>query len=99
MGLGLAAALAGGCAAGSGRGSISSSVASPKRAGSVRIAHLTDFHVEPELGAPRGMTMCLHHVQSQKHKPDLIFNTGDCVMNTLSTTRDRTQVQWDEWNR
>jgi 3',5'-cyclic AMP phosphodiesterase CpdA len=66
--------------------------------GSFRIAHLTDFHVQPEDNAPKGFAMCLEHVQSQKHKPDLIFNTGDCVMNVLHTDRARAQAQWDVWN-
>jgi len=68
-----------------------------KHGGTIRVAHLTDFHVQPELDAPRGMAKCLHHAQSRK--PDLIINTGDCVMNTLHVDRARAQVQWDIWNR
>jgi 3',5'-cyclic AMP phosphodiesterase CpdA len=67
-------------------------------AGSVRVAHLSDFHIQPELEAPRGVTSCLHHVQSQRQKPELILNTGDCVFETLFADRIRTQTQWDVWN-
>ncbi|MEA2707814.1 MAG: 3,5-cyclic-AMP phosphodiesterase [Phycisphaerales bacterium] len=92
-GFAIGASLLGGCASsGSSR-----TVRAGKRAGSIRVAHLSDFHVQPELDAPRGMAKCLHHAQS--HKPDLILNTGDCVMETLHTDRARTQVQWDIWNR
>jgi len=65
-------------------------------AGSVRVAHLTDFHIQPELDAARGVTSCLHHAQSKK--PDLILNTGDCVFETLHANRDRTQTLWSLWN-
>lgn len=71
---------------------------SRKTKDSIRVAHLTDFHVQPELQAPRGMASCLHHVQSLKRKPDFIFNTGDCVMNALGTDRNRADVQWNVWN-
>jgi 3',5'-cyclic-AMP phosphodiesterase len=64
--------------------------------GTVRVAHLTDFHVQPELEAARGAAKCLRHAQARQ--PDLILNTGDCVMDTLHTDRARTQQQWDVWN-
>ena len=67
-----------------------------KQAGSIRVAHLTDFHVQPELDAARGMATCLHHAQDRK--PDLILNTGDCVMDVLHADRARAKEQWDVWN-
>jgi 3',5'-cyclic-AMP phosphodiesterase len=30
----------------------------------LRFAHLTDIHVQPELNAAKGLTTCLRHVQS-----------------------------------
>lgn len=63
----------------------------------LRIAHLTDIHVQPERDAAGGMAACLHHVQEQKDKPDLVLVGGDCVMDSFGATRDRTQVQWDLW--
>jgi hypothetical protein len=70
---------------------------SDNSAGTVRVAHLTDFHIQPELQAARGVAQCLHHAQSLPRKPDLILNTGDCVFETLHTDRARTQTQWDLW--
>ncbi|MFD2964052.1 MULTISPECIES: hypothetical protein [Olivibacter] len=29
---------------------------------SLRFAHLTDVHMQPELDAPKGLASCLHHV-------------------------------------
>lgn len=69
----------------------------PKRV--LRIAHMTDFHVQPELAAGQGMAAALHHVQSQPDKPDLIFNTGDCVMDACAADRARTRIQWDVFQK
>ena len=91
--LGIGAALIGGCK--SSGGSPDWKI-SRKRPGSIRVAHLTDFHVQPELDAARGMATCLHH--AQERKPDLIINTGDCVMDALHVDRARNQKQWDVWN-
>src|SRR5712692_2995782 len=65
----------------------------------LRVAHLTDIHVQPELRAADGMAACLQHVQTHKEKPDLILFGGDCVMDAFGQTRDRTKVQWDVWHR
>lgn len=93
LGAGMTSGLLGGCAS-------ANSGASRKGqapAGTVRVAHLTDFHIEPELQAARGVTQCLHHAQSLPRKPDLILNTGDCVFETLHADRARTQTQWNLW--
>ncbi len=65
----------------------------------LRIAHLTDIHVQPERRAAEGLTACLHHVQSQPDKPDLILTGGDLVMDTLGADFDRTKLQWNLFTR
>jgi len=65
----------------------------------LRIAHLTDIHVQPQRGAAEGMAACLHHVQGAPEKPDFILNGGDCVMDVLAADRSRAKVQWDLWKR
>jgi 3',5'-cyclic AMP phosphodiesterase CpdA len=65
----------------------------------LRVAHLTDVHVQPELRAPEGMAACLRHVQASADKPDLILSGGDHVMDCVRQSRDRTRVQWDLWKR
>jgi 3',5'-cyclic AMP phosphodiesterase CpdA len=59
----------------------------------LRIAHITDLHVQPELGAALGMEKCLEHAQAQK--PDFIFMGGDQVMDSLVADRARLKTQWD----
>ena len=63
----------------------------------LRVAHLTDIHVQPERGAARGLAKCLQHVQSQPDRPDVIFTGGDHIMDSMSKDRARTQLQWDVW--
>jgi 3',5'-cyclic-AMP phosphodiesterase len=65
----------------------------------LRVAHLTDIHIQPERRAAEGLAACLRHVQSQTDKPDLILTGGDLVMESLGADRDRTKVQWDLFTR
>ncbi len=58
----------------------------------LRIAHLTDIHVQPEKHAAQGFEACLIHCQSQR--PDLILTGGDLVMDTMHQDRARVDAQW-----
>jgi 3',5'-cyclic AMP phosphodiesterase CpdA len=69
--------------------------AARKRA--LRIAHLTDIHVQPELHAGEGMSACLRHVNALPDRPDLILTGGDQVMDSFESDHDRTKTQWDLW--
>src|ERR1700761_3768199 len=59
----------------------------------LRIAHLTDVHLKNKFDAPARFTRCLHHVQQQSPKVDLILNGGDVVFDmnkeNLSTINDQ----------
>jgi len=68
--------------------------AAPGRKRTIRIAHLTDMHVQPERHAGEGYAACLHHVHAQKDKPDVIFSGGDTVMDSFEQTKERTATQW-----
>ena len=65
----------------------------------LRVAHLTDVHIQPERGAADGFAQCLRHVQSQKDKPDLILFTGDNIMDAYRRDEARTKLQWELWQR
>jgi len=65
----------------------------------LRVAHMTDVHVQPELRAPEGMAACLRHIQELPDKPGLILSGGDHVMDCIRQPRDRTRVQWNLWKR
>lgn len=66
---------------------------------SIRIAHLTDIHVQPERKADEGLIACLRHVQSHADKPELILTGGDSVMDSFEADDARTRLQWDLWHR
>ena len=66
--------------------------ATPAR--SLRIAHLTDVHVQPLVGAAKGFEKCLHHVQGMADKPDLIINGGDAIMEAHGRGQDSVRRQW-----
>lgn len=68
------------------------STAAPARA--LRIAHLTDVHVQPLVGAAKGFEKCLHHVQNMTDKPDLIINGGDAIMEAHGRSQDSVRRQW-----
>lgn len=76
--------------------------ARPRRdpaAPALRIAHLTDIHIEPERNADKGFEACLKHLAARPDKPDLIVTGGDHVMDSFEQNRDRTQLQWDLFKR
>ncbi len=63
----------------------------------LRVAHLTDVHVQPELRAGEGLAACLHHVQKLADPPDLILNGGDTIMDSFAADEARTRRQWELW--
>lgn len=65
----------------------------------LRVAHLTDFHVQPERHATEGMTACLHHVQQLRDKPQLLLTGGDSVFDSFAADDARTTLQWDIWRK
>lgn len=65
----------------------------------LRLAHLTDIHVQPERKADQGLVACLHHVQKLADAPQLILTGGDSVFDSFESDDARTQLQWDLWNR
>jgi 3',5'-cyclic AMP phosphodiesterase CpdA len=98
--LSLVGATALGAAACSGLpGSASAAAINPSRKRCLRVAHLTDLHVQPERKAAEGMTACLHHVQELKDKPQLILTGGDSIMDSFAADDARTKLQWDIWHK
>ena len=60
----------------------------------LRIAHLTDIHLKNQFGAPDKFVKCLHHVQQQNPKPDLILNGGDIVFDMNKENINTIDTQW-----
>jgi len=91
----------------------STALAGPPRSRRLRIAHLTDIHLQPELQAARGLATCFAHVQSRPavasegmvgdvidtSPPDLIITGGDTIMDAFEADRARTKLQWELWRK
>jgi Icc protein len=60
----------------------------------LRIAHITDVHLKGELDAPRHFADCLHHINAQDRKVDLILNGGDMVFDMNKENLDTINAQW-----
>jgi 3',5'-cyclic-AMP phosphodiesterase len=63
----------------------------------LRIAHLTDIHVKPGAVPETGMAKAMQHVQDKKI--DFIINGGDAIMDALEASKEKTQLQWDVFQR
>jgi len=61
----------------------------------VRIAHISDMHIQPDGTGVDGFKQALLNVQARDPKIDFIINTGDCVDDALSATKDKAQAEWD----
>jgi Icc protein len=64
----------------------------------LRVAHLTDIHIENRTDARVGMAKALAHAQSHGDPPDFILNTGDSIMDSLATPREYSLSRWDLFN-
>lgn len=60
----------------------------------LRIAHLTDIHLKNKFDAPAKFVKCLHHVQQQNPKVDLILNGGDVVFDMNKENINTINDQW-----
>lgn len=69
--------------------------ATPLRKRSLRLAHLTDIHIQPEKAAAEGLAQCLKHVQAHADKPELIVTGGDLIMDSFGADDARTKLQWE----
>lgn len=70
-----------------------------RRKRTLRFAHLTDIHIQPERGADRGFAAVLKHVQSLDDSPKLIVTGGDSIMDGLAKDNARTKLQWKLWKK
>jgi predicted MPP superfamily phosphohydrolase len=95
----MGAAAAGVLAWGAGSRSAIAAARDTSRRRALRVGHLTDFHVEPELRAGERMAACLQHVQQLADRPDLILAGGDHIMDSFGADDARTTLQWDLWNK
>ncbi len=71
----------------------------PGQEPALRIAHLTDVHLKAALGAPEKYARCLHHVQEQTPRVDLVLNGGDVVFDMNKENLSSIEAQWRLYHR
>jgi Icc protein len=59
-----------------------------------RFVHLTDIHLQPELGAERGFRKCIAHVNELRPRPDFVVTGGDLIMDALEVDHARAVRLW-----
>ncbi len=64
----------------------------------LRIAHLTDIHINDIPNAKKGLVKCLHFIQNMEDSPDIIFNGGDTIEDALFKSKSQVKDQWDLWH-
>jgi 3',5'-cyclic-AMP phosphodiesterase len=65
----------------------------------LRIAHITDMHINKHYAATGGFTRALAHIQKLDPAVEVVFNTGDCVMDSLKTGKDEALEQWGQFSQ
>lgn len=74
------------------------SQAAPSRTRVLRVAHLTDVHIQKAKGGADGLAACLKHLQEQADPPQLVLFGGDNLMNVDGAKGAETaQEQLDLW--
>lgn len=63
-------------------------------ASSFRFVHFTDIHIQPELRAGEGTAAAVRAVLALRPRPAFIITGGDHVMDLLSVTHERADVQF-----
>ena len=73
---------------------------SPATLPPLRVAHLTDIHIQSGHDAEKGFASCLNAVNSLSHKADIIINGGDAIMNSALTFSKATiKNQWQLFHK
>ena len=63
----------------------------------LRIAHLTDIHVQPNGPARAGMEKAIAAINAMSDQPQLLMTGGDQIMDAFGADEARTKAQWDVW--
>lgn len=59
-----------------------------------RFVHLTDVHVQPELGAAEAWRKAVQKIRALRPQPTFVTSGGDCVMDALAVSRQRAITQF-----
>jgi len=63
----------------------------------LRFAHLTDMHLQPEASAEQGFIRCIR--AAEEHQPEFVLTGGDLVMDVFDQEEARAEVLFDLYQR
>lgn len=63
------------------------------------LAFISDIHIKPSEVAEAGMKKALNHINQLNEQADFIINGGDSIMDALAADKQKTQIQWDLFNK
>lgn len=63
----------------------------------LRIAHMTDPHLDTGDRRSEWTRICLQHIHEQEDRPDIIFNGGDTINDALGREEASVKEQWAIW--
>ncbi len=66
---------------------------------SFTFVHITDPHIQPELGAARGVAKCFDAIRALPHKPAFALVGGDLVMDAGKVGHARAEEVYALWRR
>jgi 3',5'-cyclic-AMP phosphodiesterase len=61
-------------------------------------ALISDIHIKPSATAEAGMTKALQNINNIQ-KPEFIINGGDSIMDALAADKEKTNIQWQLFNK
>src|SRR3954463_15738208 len=86
-----------------GVGAIGASLISAEAGAATRanftFVHLTDMHIQPELGATEGVHKAFEAVRALPQKPAFGLVGGDLVMDAALVPRSRADLVYDLWRK
>ena len=88
-----------GLAAGAGVGHAGAASVSPAPRRSLRLAHPSDIHVQPDLKGGEAMVAAFRHMMALDTRPDLIITGGDLAMDIAENTFERSTLEWDMFTK
>lgn len=91
--------LGGAAAISSPYGMLKSDSKEQRRNRALRIAHMTDPHIEPGNGSEEWTRFCINHIHNLDDRPDIIFNGGDTINDALNQAEESVTAQWETWHR
>jgi 3',5'-cyclic AMP phosphodiesterase CpdA len=74
-------------------------VPASQRKRALRVAHLTDIHLQPEGVAVEGTITCLKALHESPERPDLILTGGDAVMDVFAQKAERARTLKSLWRK